>query len=102
MHSVIESREDKKYVFEVLAESQLIIGDALVRTFFSEEAAKKTVLGKSMTLALADVTSSMFQRSRTGINVFTNLIFGERARRTNFLKKDKELEDLIKAIRVEC
>jgi len=55
-----------------------------------------------MTLALADATASLFQQSRTGVNVFTNLIFGENARRTNFLKKDKELEDLIKAIRIEC
>ena len=89
MENAIKQREDKKYVFEVQSESQLIIGDALVRTFFSEEAANKTVLGKSMSLALADVTSSMFQQSRSGVNVFTNLIFGERARRTNFLKKDK-------------
>lgn len=89
MDKAIQESPDKKYVFEVLAESQLIIGDALVRTFFSEQAAQKTVCGKSMTLALADVTASMFQQSRTGINVLTNLIFGEKARRTNFLKKDK-------------
>ncbi len=42
-----------------------------------------------MTLALADVTADMFRQSRTGVNVFTNLIFGEKARRMNFLKKDK-------------
>jgi hypothetical protein len=48
----------------------------LVRSFFSEDAAKKTIMGKSLTLALADVTANMFQRSRTGLNLLTNLFFG--------------------------
>ena len=35
INAAVELNPEKKYVFNVLEENQLIIGDALVRTFFS-------------------------------------------------------------------
>lgn len=43
-----------------------MIGEILVRIFFSEEAMGKYVNGKKLSLALADFTTDMFKRSRTG------------------------------------
>ena len=41
----------------------------LVRLFFSEKASTKKVGEKSLSIALADFTTTMFARSRTGQNV---------------------------------
>ena len=41
----------------------------------------------------------MFDRARSGVNLLTSMLFGEKARRTNFSKNDKRLEDLVDDIR---
>lgn len=77
-----------------------MIGEILVRIFFSEEAVHKKVHGMSFSLALAEFTTTMFHRSRTGQNIIMELFLGEAVTRFNFTKADKKLEDLIKEIRV--
>lgn len=50
-------------------------------------------------MALADFSSFNFYRSRSPVNLMTILLFGDKARRINFVKGDKELEQTILAIR---
>lgn len=47
--------------------------------------------GRPLTEALADFSTQMFDRARSGVNLLTSLLFGERARRINFSKNDKKL-----------
>jgi len=47
-----------------------MIGEILIRIFFSEEALNKIVKGKKLSLRIADFTTDMFKRSRTGLNIF--------------------------------
>ena len=41
----------------------------------------------------------MFDRSRTGTNLFFSLFFGEKVRDINFSNKDRQLEQLLVEIR---
>ena len=68
-----------------------MIGEILVRIFFSQEAVDKKIRGRSLSLALADLTTTMFHRSRTGQNIIMELFFGESVTKYNFNKEDKEL-----------
>jgi hypothetical protein len=47
-----------------------MIGEILIRIFFSEEALNKIVKGKKLSIAIADYTAEMYNRSRTGLNIF--------------------------------
>jgi hypothetical protein len=78
-------------VCAVLNETQTIIGEILVRTFFSNEITQKQVNGKNLSLALADFTSNNFYQSRNPVNLLTILLFGTKARQINFVKSDKDL-----------
>lgn len=75
----------------VLYETQTIIGEILVRTFFSNEITQKQVNGKNLSLALADFSSFNFYNSRSPVNLLMILLFGTKARNINFTKSDKEL-----------
>ena len=84
----------------MVQDNELMIGEILVRIFFSEEAVHKKVHGMSLSLALAEFTTTMFHRSRTGQNIIFELFLGEAVTRYNFSKEDKKLKDLIQDIRV--
>lgn len=60
-----------------------------MRIFFSEESIHKKVGSKSLSIALADFTTTMFNRSRSGLNVLFSLLFGENVTRMNFTAEDK-------------
>lgn len=73
----------------------------MVKIFFSEEGARKKVGNIPLSIALADFTVGVFDRSRTGTNVLFNLFFGEKAKDMNFGRKDTELFDMLCEIRVK-
>jgi hypothetical protein len=54
----------------------MLIGEILVRIFFSEEGAKKKLGDTPLSIALAEMSVSMFDRSRSGANILFNLFFG--------------------------
>lgn len=91
LNSIQDSKQNTKIdnVLGVLDEVQTIIGEILVRTFFSNDITEKQVNGKNLSLALADFSSFNFYRSRSPINLMTILLFGYRSRRINFTKGDK-------------
>lgn len=66
-----------------------MIGEILVRIFFTEEALGKYVHSKKLSLALADFTTDIFKRSRTGQNIIMELFFKESVTKYNFSKADK-------------
>jgi hypothetical protein len=70
-----------------------------VRIFFSEEAVTKKVKNIPLSIALADFTTTMFDRSRSGANILLSLFFGESVRKMNFTSKDKDLENMLDNIR---
>ena len=96
----IKDSSQKAIEFNVVQDNELMIGEILVRIFFSEEAVHKKVHGMSFSLALAEFTTTMFHRSRTGQNIIMELFLGEAVTRFNFTKADKKLEELITDIRV--
>lgn len=77
-----------------------MIGEILIRIFFSEEAMGKQVQGTKLSLAIADFTTTMFKRSRAGLNIIMELFLKENVTKVNFTKEDKRLETLIDDIRV--
>ena len=82
----IEESESKSVVFKVVHDTEVLIGEILVRIFFSEEGAKKKVGSKPLSIALAEFTVCMFERSRSGTNILFNLFFGEKVKDINFGK----------------
>ena len=72
-------------------DTQLLIGEILLKAFFSENALKFKAAGRPLTTALADFSSQMFDRARSGVNLLTSLLFGAKARKMNFSKSDREL-----------
>lgn len=46
-----------------------MVGSILVRIFFSESGKDKIVFGKNLSVALAEFTIQMFNRSRTAQNI---------------------------------
>ena len=74
----------------MLYETQTIIGEILVRTFFSNEITQKKVNGKNLSLALAEFSSNNFYTSRAPANLLAILLFGMKARTINFTRNDKE------------
>lgn len=80
-------------------ETQTIIGEILVRTFFSNEITQRQVNGKNLSLALADFSSFNFYNSRSPVNLLMILLFGTKARRINFVKSDHELLRTLDEIR---
>lgn len=85
--------------FKVVHDTELLIGDILVRIFFSEAGAKKKVGNTPLSIALAEFTVTMFDRSRTGPNILFSLFFGEKVKDMNFSSKDKELQTSLVEIR---
>ena len=83
-----------------MQDNEEMIGEILVRIFFSEEAVNKRVHNMSFSIALAEFTTTMFHRSRSAQNIIFELFLGEAVTRFNFTKKDKELEQFITDIRV--
>ena len=77
----------------------MLIGDILIRIFFSEEGAKKKVNGQPLSIALAEWTVNMFDRARSGANIIFTLFFGENVKDMNFCQKDKELLTSLGVIR---
>lgn len=91
---------DKKSVdFKVLHDTETLIGEILVSIIFTEEAIDKKVNGCPLAIALAVATVNMFDRSRSGPNLFWSLFFGEKVATINLSKKDKDLYDLYMEIR---
>lgn len=77
----------------------MLIGDILVRIFFSEEGAKKKIGDTPLSIALAEFTVNVFDRSRAGPNILFSLFFGEKVKDMNFSKEDRELQILLGQIR---
>jgi hypothetical protein len=75
--------------FKVVHDTEILIGEILVKIFFSEEGAKKKIGSTSLSIALAEFTVSMFDRSRSGTNILFNLFFGEKVKDLNFSSKDR-------------
>lgn len=96
----IKQSPTKSREYSVVQDNEEMIGEILVRIFFSEEAVHKKVHGMSLSLALAEFTTTMFHRSRTGQNIILELFLGESVTRYNFSKEDKKLASLITDIRV--
>lgn len=76
-----------------------MIGSILVRIFFSQTGNDKIVYGKNLSVALAEFTIQMFNRSRTAQNIIFELFLGKKVTKINFTKEDKKLEDFINEIR---
>lgn len=76
-----------------------MVGSILVRIFFSETGQDKIVYGKNLSVALAEFTISMFNRSRTAQNILLELFLGPTVTKINFTKEDKKLEEFIDEIR---
>lgn len=91
-------KSDNK-ILHVVDASETLIGEILVRTFFSNEIADIQVKGHNLSLALAEFSSMVFFRSRSPSNLFAYLLFGDKARSINFVAKDKELYSLLTDIR---
>jgi hypothetical protein len=72
----INETDKKALTFKVVHDTEDLIGDILIRIFFSEEGAKKYIGNKPLSIALAEFTVDMFDRSRTGTNIFFSLFFG--------------------------
>lgn len=95
----IEASPTKAVDFKVVHDTETLIGDILIRIFFSEEGAKKKVGDSPLSIALTEFTVTMFDRSRTGTNILFSLFFGEKVKDMNFSKKDKELQSILTVIR---
>ena len=74
-HKIDES-SSKSVNFEVVHDTEYLIGDILIRIFFSEEGAHKKVGNLPLSIALAEFTVNVFDRSRTGANILFSLFFG--------------------------
>ena len=86
----IEESDSKSIDFKVVHDTELLIGDILVRIFFSEEGAKKKIGDTPLSIALAEWTVSLFERSRAGPNILFSLFFGEKVKEMNFCKADRD------------
>lgn len=96
--TILES-DSKSVDFKVVHDTELLIGDILVRIFFSEEGAKKKIGNTPLSIALAEFTVNVFDRSRAGPNILFSLFFGEKVKDMNFCKEDRELQVLLGQIR---
>lgn len=97
----VEQSESKSVDFKVVHDTEILIGEILVRIFFSEQGAKKKVGNSPLSIALAEFTVGVFDRSRTGANILFNLFFGEKVKDMNFSKKDSDLQNMLAEIRVK-
>lgn len=91
----IEDSSNKCVDFKVVHDTEVLIGEILIRIFFSEEGTKKFIRNKPLSIALAEFTVDMFDRSRTGTNILFSLFFGEKVRDMNFSQKDRDLKKLL-------
>ena len=83
----------------MIHDNEKLIGSILVRIFFSETGNDKIVFGKNLSVALAEFTIQMFNRSRTAQNIIFELFLGKKVTKINFTKEDQKLEDFINEIR---
>ena len=78
---------------------QDLISDILLKTFFCPDPKTLKAGDISLSKALAEFTTQMFDRARSGVNLLTSLLVGEVARNTNFSQGDRKLHKLVKDIR---
>jgi cytochrome P450 len=95
----IDESSTKSTVFKVIHDTEVMIGDILIRIFFSEAGAKKKVGDTPLSIALAQFTVTMFDRSRAGPNILFSLFFGEKVKDMNFCKEDRNLQLQLAEIR---
>lgn len=90
---------EKSVEFRVLTDTETLIGEILVRIIFSEEAISKKVNGVPLSIALAEATVAIFDRSRSASNLLWSVFLGENVASINFTKTDRHLYETILAVR---